>query len=141
MSMSPGLASVSMVSVTVILGVHDELQQRTLRVAKVRTASSPSSAVAYDRSLFHVDAVLREMSRELVWAAVPYETQIAAAGENRAARDQRSNVESGTVDIQLLVPEAEGDSTISVIDNLRSQHVAVERDRPVPVADRNDPMI
>ena len=53
------------------------------------------------------------MSRELVWAAVPYETQIAAAGENRAGRDQRSNVESGTVDIQLLVPEAEGDSTIS----------------------------
>jgi hypothetical protein len=45
------------------------------------------------------------------------------------------------VDIQLLVPEAEGDSTISVIDNLRSQHVAVERDRPIPVADRNDHMI
>jgi hypothetical protein len=130
-----------MVSVTVIVGVHDELQQRTVGVAKVCTASSPSSAVAYDRSLFHVDAVLQEMSRELVWAAVPYEAQIAAAGEDRARRDQRSNVESGTVHIQLLVPEAEGDSTISVIDNLRSQHVAVERDRPIPVADPNDHMI
>jgi hypothetical protein len=97
--------------------------------------------VAYDRSLFHVGAVLQKMSRELVWTAVPYETQIAAAGEDRASRDQRSNVESGTVHIQLLVPEAEGNSTISVIDNLRSQHVAVERDRPVPVADRNDHMI
>jgi hypothetical protein len=68
----------------------------------------------------HVDAVLREMSRELVWAALPYETQIAAAGPDPAGRDQPSNIESGTANIQLLVPEAEGDSTIGVIDNLRS---------------------
>ena len=47
-----------MVSVTVIVRVHDELQQRSVRVPKVGTASSPSPAVAYDRSLFHVDAVL-----------------------------------------------------------------------------------
>jgi hypothetical protein len=130
-----------MVSVTVIVGVHDELQQRTVRVAKVGTGSSPCAAVAYDGSLFHVDAVLREMSGEFVWVALPYETQIAAARHDRVGRDQRSNVESGTVHIQLLVPEAEGDSTICMIDNFRSQHVAVERDRPVPVADRNDHVI
>jgi hypothetical protein len=33
---------------------------------------------------------------------------------------RRRGSSNGTVNIQLLVPEAEGDSTIGVIDNLRS---------------------
>jgi len=38
-------------------------------------------------------------------------------------------------------PEAERDSPIGVVDDLRAEGVAMERNRPVPVADRDHHMV
>ena len=74
---------------------------------------------------------------------LPCHTKHRSLPPGRTGRAATSGPKSspGPCTFNCWSPKRKATSTISAVDNLRRQHVAVERDRPVPVADRNDHMI
>jgi len=54
---------------------------------------------------------------------------------------QRPDIQSWSVHIKLLVAKPVGDPSVGMVDNFGSQHILVERCRPLPVADRDHAMV
>src|ERR1700735_177020 len=70
----------------------------------------------------------------------PLKAKIAVPGSDRDP-GHRLRVYAGSMNIELLGPKAVGPGAVSAVDELRSEYVAVERVRLLPVRDVDHAMI
>jgi len=123
------------------LWVGDQFEQGAIGIAEVDTHSPATPATASYRSFLRFDLLATEMSQRTFHRAGPDEAEVAAAGHDRWAGHQAAHVQAGTVHVELLIVEPIGDATIGMVYDLGSQHVSVERVRPLPFADRNHAVV
>lgn len=82
-----------------------------------------------------------KMSQHLLGRAWPYEAQVAAAGRYRRAGHQRPDIQTRPMHVELLIAKSVGDASVRMANDLRSQHISIERRRPLPVAYRDHAVI
>src|SRR5579859_212480 len=121
--------------------VNDELEQRSIRIAKVQARAGTARADALGRAFDHLDAVRGQVRLRLFDRAVPAEAQVAVPRPHRVDRARRRGV-AGTVDVELgAAGESIADAPIRQVDHLGAEDVAVERGRAVVVRDGDDDVI
>lgn len=105
----------------------------TIRIAEVDARALPAGARPLDRPLDDLDAERAEVVEGTLDGAVPDEAEIAVPRPHRVGRDGK-RVDARPVDVELLVAEPVGEAG-AALDELRAEHIPVERVRARPVGD------
>src|SRR3712207_1644437 len=119
---------------------RSELEEGTIRVAEVDARAGTSGAEALDGTHLDLYAVTFQVLPCLVDRPRPLEAQIAVARLYGELRD-RNGGNAGAMQVELLVSESVRPTAVPSPDQLRAQHVTVERVGDLPVGDVDDAVI
>src|SRR5258708_12711 len=120
-------------------GVGNELQQRSVGIAKVDTSPRPFGAETLDRPTMDRHVAVAEMRDGLCDGAFPFKTQVAVAGLDRQPR-HLGGCEAWAMQVELSIAEPVAPSR-RPSHQLGSQHVAIEGVRALPVGHVDDAMV
>jgi hypothetical protein len=115
------------------LGVGEKFDEATIGVAKVDAQRTPSGTPPRHWSFLDLNSAKSQTVNRILDWTIPDKAKIAIPRLDRFLRNERSRIDSGTVDVQLLVTEPIGPTTIWVVDNLRTKDISIERIRTRPI--------
>lgn len=119
--------------------VADELEQRAVWVAKVKTHSSTVYAVSLNRPEFDLDTVLPKVLSGILNRAGICETEVAISWHNRNF-GQRRRAQPRAMDIELNGAELVSPTGATAHD-FSAKHLFVKLVGLVPIGDVNDGVV